>query len=101
MGGNELQERLFKFAVDVLRLLKSLKGGTDLNIISYQLGKSSTSSGANYEEAQAAKHMLLCLSGLRHLSNFVMNQNSNPFTRNLPSGTCTTKEFLDSHQKPR
>jgi len=54
MGGNELQERLFKFAVDVLKLLKSLKGGTDLNIISYQLGKSSTSSGANYEEAQAA-----------------------------------------------
>ena len=54
MGGNELQERLFKFAVDVLKLLKSLKGGTDLNIISYQLGKSSTSSGANYEEAQSA-----------------------------------------------
>ena len=54
MEGNDLQERLFRFAVDVLKLMRSLKGGTDLKIISYQLGKSSTSSGANYEESQAA-----------------------------------------------
>ena len=45
MEGNDLQERLFKFAVDVLKLLRSLKGGTDLNIISFQLGKSSTLAG--------------------------------------------------------
>ena len=54
MDENELQKRLFKFAVDVLKLLRRLTGGVDLKIISYQLGKAATSSGANYEEAQAA-----------------------------------------------
>jgi len=54
MDENELQKRLFKFAVDVIKLLRSLKGGNDLKIISNQLGKASTSSGANYEEAQGA-----------------------------------------------
>jgi four helix bundle protein len=53
MEGNDLQDRLFRFAVDVLKMLKSLKGGTDLKISSYQLGKSATSTGANYDEAQA------------------------------------------------
>lgn len=54
MKNNELQERLFRFAVDALKMLRSFEGGNDLRIISFQLGKSSTSSGANYEEAQAA-----------------------------------------------
>jgi len=54
MKDNELQERLFRFAVDVIKVLRTLKVGNDLKIISYQLGRSSTSSGANYEEAQAA-----------------------------------------------
>jgi four helix bundle protein len=54
MDENELQKRLFKFAVDDLKLLRRLTGGIDLKIISYQLGKAATSSGANYEEAQAA-----------------------------------------------
>ena len=54
MDENELQKRLFKFAVDVLKILRRLTGGIDLKIISYQLGKAATSSGANYEEAQAA-----------------------------------------------
>jgi four helix bundle protein len=54
MDENDLQKRLFKFAVDVLKLLRRLKGGIDLKIISYQLGRAATSSGANYEEAQAA-----------------------------------------------
>jgi four helix bundle protein len=54
MGENELQERLFRFAVDVIKMLRSLEGGNDLKIISNQLGKASTSAGANYEEAQAA-----------------------------------------------
>jgi four helix bundle protein len=51
---NDLQKRLFRFAVDVIKILRTLKGGNDLRIISNQLGKSATSSGANYEEAQAA-----------------------------------------------
>jgi four helix bundle protein len=54
MEDNELQGRLFKFAVDVIKMLQSVKGGNDLRIISNQLNKAATSSGANYEEAQAA-----------------------------------------------
>jgi four helix bundle protein len=54
MVDNQLQERLFRFSVDVIKMLRSLKGGNDLKIISNQLGKASTSSGANYEEAQGA-----------------------------------------------
>lgn len=54
MDSNDLQERLFVFAVDVIRMLKEQKGGNEIKIISNQLGKSATSSGANYEEAQGA-----------------------------------------------
>jgi four helix bundle protein len=53
MDENELTRRLFKFAY-VIKMLRSLKGGVDLKIISYQLGKAATSAGANYEEAQGA-----------------------------------------------
>ncbi len=51
---NELQERLFKFAVNIILSCRKLPDGKDYNIISYQLVKSATSSGANYEEAQGA-----------------------------------------------
>jgi four helix bundle protein len=57
MDENDLSKRLFKFAVDVIKMLRSLKGGNDIKIISNQLGKSATSSGANYEEAQGAVSM--------------------------------------------
>ena len=54
MGENDLQSRLFRFALDVIKMLRTLKGGADLKVISNQLIKAATSSGANYEEAQAA-----------------------------------------------
>ena len=54
MDENDLSKRLFKFAVDVIKMLRSLKGGNEIKIINNQLGKASTSSGANYEEAQGA-----------------------------------------------
>ena len=54
MESNELCQRLLKFSVDVVRLLRTFKSGIEQNVISYQLTKSSGSSGANYEESQAA-----------------------------------------------
>jgi len=51
---NELQERLFKFAVNVIKLIRLLPKGKEYDVISYQLIKASTSSGANSDEAQAA-----------------------------------------------
>jgi four helix bundle protein len=53
MGENDLQARLFRFVIDVIKMLRSLRG-SELLVIKPQLIKSVTSSGANYEEAQGA-----------------------------------------------
>lgn len=49
----DLNDRLFKFAVSILNLIKNLPTSPEYKVIKYQLAKSSTSSGANYEESQA------------------------------------------------
>ena len=49
-----LGDRLFKFAVDVMKFLNTLPKTPEAQVIRYQLAKASSSSGANYEEAQAA-----------------------------------------------
>ena len=51
---NELQVRLFNFAVDVIKLIRKLPKGIEYNVVSYQLIKAFTSVGANYDEAQGA-----------------------------------------------
>lgn len=38
MEENDLQKRLFRFAVDVIKMLRTLKGGNDLNIIKRDAG---------------------------------------------------------------
>lgn len=50
---NELNERLFNFATRCLKFLRFLPSTSEYKIIKYQLAKSSTSAGANYEESQA------------------------------------------------
>ena len=50
---NELSKRLFDFAVRVIRLLRELPDTAEYRVIKHQLIKSSSSSGANYEESQA------------------------------------------------
>jgi len=49
-----LGERLFRFAVRVIKYCRSLPGSKEYDIIKNQLIKSATSTGANYEEAQGA-----------------------------------------------
>lgn len=49
----DLSERLFVFAVRSLKFIRRLPDTAECKVIKYQLAKSSTSSGANYEEAQA------------------------------------------------
>ncbi len=51
----ELLQRVFKFGIDVLNFLLILPKNKVYDIITFQLAKASTSSGANYEEAQAAE----------------------------------------------
>ena len=52
MRENDLSKRLLNFAIDVIKLLRKLPNTEEYRIIKHQLIKSSTSSGANYEEAQ-------------------------------------------------
>jgi len=49
---NDLAERLFEFAVRVVEFLKTIPYSPENKVIRTQLAKSSTSSGANYEESQ-------------------------------------------------
>ena len=51
---NDLQERLFKFAVNTIQLVRILPKGKEYDVISWQILKSSSSGGANYDEAQGA-----------------------------------------------
>ena len=50
----DLAERLFLFAVRVIKFNRALPNEPEFNNIRFQLSKSSSSSGANYEEAQSA-----------------------------------------------
>ena len=50
---NDLEERLFSFAIQAIRFTRSLPLSPEYSVIKYQLTKSATSCGANYEEAQA------------------------------------------------
>ena len=54
MKENDLAERLLKFAINVILTLRKFSNNEEFRIIKHQLIKSSTSSGANYEEAQGA-----------------------------------------------
>jgi len=53
MKRNDLLERTFLFGVECLQFLRTLPNDSEYRLIRYQLGKSATSLGANYEESQA------------------------------------------------
>jgi four helix bundle protein len=68
----DLKKRTFKFAVDVLLILRTVPNSKENDVIKYQLSKSGTSVGANYEESQATnsradfKHKIsICLKEIR------------------------------------
>ena len=50
-----LEDRTARYAVDVFKFLRSLPYDFSVKIISYQLGKSASSLGANYHEANRAE----------------------------------------------
>ena len=53
MKENDLLERTFNFGVDCIKFMRHLPNYQEYTVIQYQLTKSSTSTGANYEESQA------------------------------------------------
>jgi len=50
----DLGKRLFKFAISVIKYCRNLPKSKEFDIIKNQVIRSSTSSGANFEEAQGA-----------------------------------------------
>ena len=54
MEQNDLSKRLFTFSVRTIKYLRTLPNEPEYKVIRYQLIKSATSVGANYEEAQSA-----------------------------------------------
>lgn len=55
---NDLGERLLSFSVNIILFLRKTENSVEANIIKHQLIKSATSTGANYEESQAASSKL-------------------------------------------
>lgn len=53
MSERDLSERLLNFAVNCFELIKQLPQNREFDVLRYQLSKSSTSIGANYEESQS------------------------------------------------
>ena len=51
----QLEERTAKYAVDVFKFLRTLPHDVSTKVISYQLGKSASSIGANYHEANRSE----------------------------------------------
>lgn len=72
----ELLHRTFRFGVDCIIFLETLPKSKTFSVISYQLTKSLTSVGANYEEAQSAEsskdfgHKIGVVSKEIHESNY-------------------------------
>lgn len=56
---NKLDVRLFDFAIRTINFLRSIKNSQEISVIKYQLSKSATSAGANYEEAQPLLHLMI------------------------------------------
>lgn len=50
---SDLCERLLQFAIDIIKFLGTIPRNEETNIIKYQLSKSASSMGANYEESQS------------------------------------------------
>ena len=66
----DLKERTFEFAVAIIDLLKTISYNKENDVIRFQLAKSGTSVGANYEEAQATGSK----ADFRHKINIVLKE---------------------------
>ena len=55
-ANEELKERLLDFAVNILNMLSKLPYKKEYEVIRFQLSRSATSIGANYEESQSSTY---------------------------------------------
>lgn len=93
MKENNLLERTFNFGVRCLKFLRPLPNSSEYRIIKYQLGKSSTSVGANYEESQAGSSK----ADFRNKVRIALKEarESNYWLRLIKALDETTNEELD------
>ncbi len=99
---NDLCDRLLKFAVDVVLYLRTVKNTVETMDMKRRLVKSSTSSGANYEESQGSptkpdvktkigislKEMRESNYFLRMFTNLNLNIVSTPKSMNFENRHC-------------
>ena len=52
----DLKDKIFVFVVNTMRFLMKLPHTKELDVLRYQLSKSATSVGANFEEAQSTSY---------------------------------------------
>jgi len=94
----DLMERLFNFAVHVIKFLREIPSNQENRVIRYQLTKSATSSGANYEESQAGSSKAdfifkveICLKEMRESNYWLRLIKATHLTNEVPSDKL---EFL-------
>lgn len=51
-----LEEKIFQFVLRTIKLVSLLPNGREFDVIRFQLSKSATSIGANYQESQASTY---------------------------------------------
>ena len=109
----QLQDRLFQFSIDVIKLFRTLPRSKEYQVISYQVLRSATSVGANYEEAQAAvsdadfaNKIGICLKEIRETNYWIriivaISEANNEWSK-LESESGELKKILGAiHYKAR
>ncbi len=92
----DLSNRLLKFAIDTILFLRKVKNNEESLIIKRQLIKSSTSSGANYEEAQGGSSKADFTNKVR-ISLKEMRESN--YWLKIINGTLTQKELIQECQR--
>lgn len=87
-----LEDRTTKFAIGVFKFLRELPFDVSTKVISYQLGKSASSIGANYYEANRAESKT---DFIHKVSIALKESNETNYWFRVLSGLCGESDKLD------
>ena len=89
---HDLSDRLFQFTINVIKYLRTVRTTEETRVLKYQLTKSSSSSGANYEEAQGS----ITRADFNHKIGIALKEmrESNYWLRILKSLELGDKDFV-------
>ena len=91
-----LEERTAKYAVDVFKCLRDLPYDVSTKVIAYQLGKSASSLGANYHEANRSESRD---DFVHKVAIAVKEANESCYWFKVLTGLCGSTERLDALSK--